>query len=75
MARRVYDAHLGADTDDAYAAIIAAHEGLSLADSHALNARLVLLMANAIGDVGRITDLCETARAYSDRQEPAKHGD
>jgi hypothetical protein len=37
--------------DDFYAALIAAHEGLSEADSHRLNARLVLLLANQIGDL------------------------
>ena len=33
-----------------YAALVAAHEGLSENDSAALNARLVLLLANHIGD-------------------------
>jgi hypothetical protein len=46
--------------DDFYAALIAAHEGLSEADSHRLNARLVLLLANQIGDLdvlrGAITE-------------------
>jgi hypothetical protein len=37
--------------DDVYAALIAAHEGLSEADSHRLNARLVLMLANQIGDL------------------------
>ena len=36
--------------DDFYAELIATHEGLSDADSQALNARLVLVMANHIGD-------------------------
>ena len=36
--------------DDFYAELIATHEGLSDEDSHALNARLVLIMANHIGD-------------------------
>ena len=39
-----------ADPDGFYANLIAAHEGLSEADSHALNARLVLILANHIGD-------------------------
>ena len=39
-----------ADPDGFYAELIAAHEGLSEAESHALNARLVLLLANHIGD-------------------------
>ncbi len=39
-----------ADPDGFYADLIAAHEGLEEADSHALNARLVLVLANHIGD-------------------------
>ncbi len=39
-----------ADPDGFYADLIAAHEGLDEADSHALNARLVLVLANHIGD-------------------------
>ncbi|MDE9450304.1 DUF2783 domain-containing protein [Aliiroseovarius sp. Z3] len=36
--------------DDFYAELLAAHEGLSKDDSDALNARLVLVLANHIGD-------------------------
>lgn len=36
--------------DDFYAELIATHEGLSDEDSQALNARLVLVLANHIGD-------------------------
>ncbi len=36
--------------DDFYADLLAAHEGLDQADSDALNARLVLVLANHIGD-------------------------
>ena len=38
--------------DDFYEALIRAHEGLSEQQSHALNARLVLILANQIGDLG-----------------------
>ena len=38
------------DPDGLYAAIVDAHTDLSDADSAALNARLVLLLANHIGD-------------------------
>lgn len=38
------------DTDGFYAALLAAHKGLTEAQSHALNARLVLVLANHIGD-------------------------
>lgn len=37
------------DPDEFYADLLAAHEGLSPADSAALNARLVLLLANHVG--------------------------
>jgi hypothetical protein len=36
--------------DDFYADLLAAHEGLSKAESDALNARLLLILANHIGD-------------------------
>lgn len=39
-----------ADGDDYYAALLAAHKGLTPAQSHALNARLVLVLSNHIGD-------------------------
>ncbi len=36
--------------DDFYAELLSAHEGLEKADSDALNARLILVLANHIGD-------------------------
>ena len=39
-----------ADSDGAYAALIAAHKGLSEEQSAALNARLILILMNHIGD-------------------------
>jgi hypothetical protein len=36
--------------DDFYAELLALHEGLSKAESDALNARLILILANHIGD-------------------------
>lgn len=38
------------DPDGFYDTLLAAHEGLSKAESDALNARLVLILANHIGD-------------------------
>jgi len=35
--------------DDFYEALLETHQGLTLEQSHALNARLVLLLANQIG--------------------------
>lgn len=37
--------------DDFYEALITAHHGLTLEESHAFNARLVLLLANHIGSL------------------------
>lgn len=39
-----------ADPDDFYAELLALHEGRSKAESDALNARLILILANHIGD-------------------------
>jgi Protein of unknown function (DUF2783) len=52
-----------ADADGLYAAIIDAHAGLSPDESVALNARLVLLLANHIGDTNVILQAIATARA------------
>ena len=38
------------DPDQAYATLLAAHKGLTEAESHALNARLILILMNHIGD-------------------------
>ena len=38
------------DPDTSYAALLAAHKGLSEAESQALNARLVLILMNHLGD-------------------------
>ncbi|MBN8631741.1 MAG: DUF2783 domain-containing protein [Rhodobacterales bacterium] len=38
------------DPDAAYAALLAAHKGLGEAESNALNARLVLILMNHLGD-------------------------
>ena len=49
----ITEPHLSAP-DDFYEALIAAHRELAPADSHALNARLVLLLANHIGRLDEI---------------------
>lgn len=43
--------------DDFYADLLAAHEGLNKAESDAFNARLILLMANHIGDTSSLKAL------------------
>ena len=55
-------AHLSAP-DDFYEALIDAHRDLPLPDSHALNARLVLLLANHIGEFEVLSQALQAARA------------
>ncbi len=50
------------DADDVYADLLAAHEGLSKEQSDALNARLVLILANHIGDRSVLRDALDAAR-------------
>lgn len=42
---------LGQDGDAFYEALMQAHEGLSEQESHALNMRLVLILANQVGEI------------------------
>ncbi|MBF9032973.1 DUF2783 domain-containing protein [Rhodobacterales bacterium HKCCE2091] len=49
-------------TDDFYAALLAAHEGLTEAETHALNARLILVLANHVGDLDTLTEAIDVAR-------------
>lgn len=48
--------------DDFYEALLAAHEGLEADASHALNARLVLLLANHIGSLEVLREALAAAR-------------
>jgi hypothetical protein len=48
--------------DDFYEALIDAHRDLDTARSHALNARLVLLLANHIGDAAVLREALQAAR-------------
>jgi Protein of unknown function (DUF2783) len=49
--------------DDFYQALIDAHAGLTEEQSAALNARLVLLLANQIGDLNTLRQAIAAARA------------
>ena len=49
--------------DDFYEALIDTHRDLSNAESHALNARLVLLLANHIGSLAVLREALAAARA------------
>jgi hypothetical protein len=48
--------------DDFYEALIEAHNGLSDEQSEALNARLILLLANHIGDLRVLREALTLAR-------------
>lgn len=47
--------------DDFYASLLAVHEGKSKADSDALNARLILILANHIGNRAVLDQALELA--------------
>jgi hypothetical protein len=48
--------------DDFYADLLAAHEGLSKEESDGFNARLILVLANHIGDRAILQDALEAAK-------------
>ena len=60
MAGLIIDTNM-ADPDGFYEALVAAHRGLSDAESAALNSRLVLLLANHIGDEYVLREALEAA--------------
>lgn len=57
--------------DDFYEALIAAHEGLTDEESAALNARLILLLANQVGDVAVLREAVSAARASIEKSRGA----
>ena len=52
------------DPDDFYARLIGLHEGLNSEQSQSLNSKLILLMANHIGDREALDELLSLARSY-----------
>ena len=50
------------DPDGFYAELVAVHDGLTDAESMALNARLILLLANHVGDREVLSAALEAAR-------------
>ncbi|MEP3436544.1 MAG: DUF2783 domain-containing protein [Hoeflea sp.] len=61
MAKLVTSLNIAAP-DDFYEKLIRAHEGLSDDDSAALNARLILVLANHIGDAETLNEALEVSR-------------
>jgi hypothetical protein len=51
------------DVDGFYEHLLDAHQGLSREASEALNARLILLLANQIGDAALLRRCVDAARA------------
>jgi hypothetical protein len=51
------------DADGFYAALVAAHQGLSDEASALLNARLVLILANQVGDPAILDEALALARS------------
>lgn len=62
MTKLIIDANL-AGQDQAYGEIIDAHRGLSDADSMEFNARLILILANHIGDREVLSQALELAKS------------
>lgn len=52
------------DADGFYEQLLDAHQGLSAEQSELLNARLILLLANQVGDAGVLKECLEAARKF-----------
>lgn len=57
-----------ASPDDFYEALIDTHRGLDTAQSQMVNARLILLLANHIGDLDVLREAMRRARADVDTE-------
>jgi|GEM_PF-210677 len=55
------------DADGFYEQLLNAHEGLSAEQSEQLNMRLILLLANQVGDATVLKDCIESASQKNDR--------
>ena len=53
-----------ADADGFYEQLLDAHQGLSEPQSALLNARLILLLANQVGDARVLKECVEAARTF-----------
>jgi hypothetical protein len=60
-----------ADPDAAYVALVEAHRGLSADASVALNTRLVLVLANHIGDLDVLQEAITLAKRSIKQSPPA----
>lgn len=62
-ARLIREDNFGGEADAFYEALLKAHEGLGEEKSAALDARLVLLLANQVGDLAVLREALAAARA------------
>ncbi|TNJ41108.1 DUF2783 domain-containing protein [Phaeobacter sp. B1627] len=60
--------------DDVYAELLAAHDGLTKAQSDALNARLILILANHIGDQATFIQALTKAKGAGSNDRPHDGG-
>ncbi|HTS55018.1 MAG TPA: DUF2783 domain-containing protein [Burkholderiales bacterium] len=60
-----------ASPDDFYAALVELHRGLSDEQSELVNARLILLLANHLGDSGVLREAMQRAREGIEATERA----
>ncbi len=71
---RLGNDRLGPAGDAFYEALMAAHDGLSYDQSTRLNARLVLILANQVGDQALLSKAIAAARKHivdeNETQEP-----
>jgi len=68
----ITEPHL-ARPDEFYEALLHAHRGLSEEQSQQLNARLILLLANHVGDLDVLREALAAARAGIIDQESQPH--
>ncbi len=61
------DFNMGAESDALFNSLLAAHEGLSPSQSEQVNAALILLLVNHIGDAVVVRDAINRARASIDQ--------
>jgi hypothetical protein len=61
------------DPDTFYAALLACHDGLSQAESAAFNARLILILANHIGDQTVLSQALQAAMASDQTERGPSH--
>lgn len=56
--------------DDAYETLVAAHDGLTKTESDALNARLILILMNHVGDADVIREAIAAAKEAGQSRSP-----